>query len=95
MKTRTALVFGALVLGTVSAWAYEPSLLNMTVPSALQQGDIDLLFQHRFYGSVLDNPLTTLFGLEIGANVALGARYMILRVWWRGCSTPRAARRSR
>ena len=78
MKRRTALVLGTLILGTVSAWAYEPSLLNMTVPSALQQGDIDLLIQHRFYGSVLDNPLTTLFGLEIGANVALGARYMIL-----------------
>jgi len=78
MMRRIAMALGALVLGAASAWAYEPSLLNMTVPSALQQGDIDLLLQHRFDGSVLDNPLTTLFGLEIGADVGLGARYMIL-----------------
>jgi hypothetical protein len=50
----------------------------MTVPSGLSPGDLDVLFEHRFYGSALDAPLESLFGLAIGANVGFGARYMIL-----------------
>jgi hypothetical protein len=64
--------------GMPPAWAYETSLLNMTVPSQLAPGDLDVLFEHRFYGSALDAPLENLFGLAIGANVGFGARYMIL-----------------
>jgi hypothetical protein len=75
---RTLLLLGSLVAGIPRAWAYEPSLFNMTVPSALEAGDLDLLFEHRFYGSALDNPLQSLFGLAIGANVGFGARYLIL-----------------
>ena len=67
-----------LAAGATHAWAYEPSLLNMTVPSRLAPGDLDVLFEHRFYGSALDAPLENLFGLAIGANVGLGARYAIL-----------------
>jgi len=75
---RSTLLLATFVLGVSQAWAYEPSLLNMTVPSQLEPGDLDLLFEHRFYGSVLDNPLQNLFGLAIGANVGFGARYMIV-----------------
>jgi hypothetical protein len=75
---RVALLVGCLALGVSPAWAFEPGLLNMTVPSALQPGDLDLLFAHRFCGSVLESPLQNLFGLAIGANVGFGARWMIL-----------------
>ncbi len=68
----------ALAFVAAPAWAYEPSLLNMTVPSQLQPGDLDLLLEHRFYGDLLNNPLQNLFGLAVGANVGFGARYMIL-----------------
>ena len=77
-KTTTALVLALLALGAAGAAAYEPDFINMRVPSQLEQGDLDLLFEHRFYGSVLDNPLQDLFGLQVGANVGFGARYMIL-----------------
>ena len=75
---RAAVLLASLALGVPRAWAYEASLFNMSVPSSLEQGDLDVLFEHRFYGSVLDNPLQNLFGLAIGANVGFGARYMIL-----------------
>ena len=77
-KGRATLVLAVLVMGAAPAAAYEPDFINMRVPSQLEQGDLDLLFEHRFYGSVLDNPLQNLFGLQIGANVGFGARYMIL-----------------
>jgi len=67
-----------LVVGAARAAAYEPDFLNMRIPSRLEAGDLDLLFEHRFYGSVLDDPLQNLFGLAIGANVGFGARWMIL-----------------
>lgn len=76
MRRRSAIL--AFILAGAAAWAYEPSLLSMTVPSKLDPGTIDLILQHRFYGSVLDDPIHNLFGLAIGANVGFGARYMIL-----------------
>jgi hypothetical protein len=75
---KALLLLVGLAAGIPRAWAYEPSLFNMTVPSALEAGDLDVLLEHRFAGSVLDNPLQSLFGLAIGANVGFGARYMII-----------------
>jgi hypothetical protein len=78
MMRRKVLLVLLLLVGTAACWAYEPSLPNMTVPSTLGQGDLDALFVHRFLGSAFDNPLETLLGLTIGANVGFGARYMIV-----------------
>lgn len=39
---------------------------------------MELVFKHRFYGSVLSDPLATFFGLAIGANVGFAARYSII-----------------
>ncbi len=78
MMLRRALFAPILLLAAGAAWAYEPSLPNMTVPSTLTPGDLDVLFTHRFLGSAFDDPLQTLFGLSIGANVGIGARYMII-----------------
>jgi hypothetical protein len=36
------------------------------------------LIVHRFYGSLLDQPLQTFFGMTEGANVGLGARLMVM-----------------
>jgi hypothetical protein len=73
---RTWLAAALLFAAGAAAWAYEPSLLNLAVPSALQKGNLELLFLHRFYGSVLDRPLENLFGLSGGANVGIGARFV-------------------
>jgi len=67
-----------VLLGGAAAGAYEPSLLNLTVPSALQRGNLDLLILHRFRGSLLDQPLQNIFGLAGGANVGFGARLLVL-----------------
>ncbi len=75
---RLAAVLLGLALGTLPAWAYEPGFLNLDVPARLSPGDLDVLFEHRFFGSILDNPLQTLFGLSVGANVGFGARLMIV-----------------
>jgi len=68
---RCALAGALLLVAGAAAQAYEPSLLNLTVPSALQPGDLDLLILHRFYGSLLEQPL-------VGANVGFGARFLVV-----------------
>jgi hypothetical protein len=75
---RNWLAVALVFLAGAAAWAYEPSLFNLTVPSALWKGNLDLLILHRFYGSVLDQPLENLFGLAGGANVGFGARLMVV-----------------
>ncbi len=77
-RLAAALAAALLLLAGAGAWAYEPSLLNLTVPSALQRGNLDLLILHRFYGSLLDQPLQNLFGLTGGADVGIGARLMVV-----------------
>jgi hypothetical protein len=67
-----------LLAVSLPGFAYERGFLNLRSPSQLEPGDLDLLFEHRFYGSVLDDPLQSLFGLAIGANVGFGGRWMIL-----------------
>ncbi len=55
-------------------FAYEPSLINLTTPSGLSPWEGEISIFHRFYGSVLNSPLETVFGMEAGANVGLGMR---------------------
>jgi hypothetical protein len=73
---RKWLAAALLLAAGAAAWTYEPSLFNLTVPSALKDGNLDLLILHRFYGSVLNQPLENLFGLAGGANVGFGARFL-------------------
>ncbi len=76
MVSRKAWLAAALALLATAAWSYEPSLFNLTVPSSLEPGTLDLLILHRFYGSLLDQPLQSFFGMAEGANVGLGARFV-------------------
>lgn len=70
------LVLFFLLLGSVTnrLFAYEPSLINLTTPSGLSPWEGEISIFHRFYGSVLNSPLETVFGMEAGANVGLGMR---------------------
>lgn len=73
----------ALVLVVLAPWllsAYENGLPNILTPSALDPVSLELRFEHRFYGSIADDPLGTAFGLAGGANVYMGARLAV----WRG-----------
>jgi hypothetical protein len=75
---KKSLAAALLLLAGAAAWAYEPSLLNLTVPSALQPGQLDLLILHRFYGSLLEQPFQSFFGMALEANVGFGARFLVV-----------------
>jgi hypothetical protein len=79
MKTRIA-ALAALVMAPSLLMAYENSLPNVLTPSALEPVSLELQFEHRFYGSVTNDPLGTAFGLLEGVNAYMGARLAI----WRG-----------
>ncbi len=58
--------------------AYPLGMQNVKMPSPLNPGALEFDFQHRFMGSVLDNPLETFFGLDAGSNTYLGLKYTII-----------------
>ena len=61
----------------VGCVAYEPSMLNLTVPSALEPRQGEITIQHRFYGQVNEQPFQTFFGMDLGPNVGLMLRFPI------------------
>ncbi|KPK62281.1 hypothetical protein AMJ83_11280 [candidate division WOR_3 bacterium SM23_42] len=67
-----------LVTCTQLLLAFEPSALNLKVPSDLERSSMVFEIQHRFYGDLTEDPLENFFGLDVGANVNLGIRYAIL-----------------
>lgn len=77
MKKSFFAVLLLLALSSLSAMADARAMLNIKSPSALEanQGDLDIL--HRFFGSIFEQPLQSLFGINSGANVYIGYRYMI------------------
>lgn len=74
MRQFAKVLFVCLLLVPVSISAYEKSLLNMSVPSALEAGQMQVSVRHRFYGAVDDEPFSTFFGLRYGGNVGLALR---------------------
>ena len=56
----------------------EPDMLNIKNPTSLKQGQMEIKIQHRFYGKINGKPLDNFFGLDIGANIGLGIRYVVL-----------------
>jgi hypothetical protein len=61
-----------------SLFSFEPSALNLEVPSNLERNSVVFELQHRFYGDLTDDPLENFFGLDVGANVNLGLRYALV-----------------
>lgn len=58
--------------------AFEPSALNLRVPSHLDGNSLVLDIQHRAYGILTEDPLDNFLGLRLGANVNIGLRYAVL-----------------
>lgn len=71
------LLFGiSISLLTQLSFSYdEPSSFNLKAPTGIERGSAELRFQHRFYGKVNEEPLSSLFGMYAGANVGIGLRY--------------------
>jgi hypothetical protein len=74
MKKPAVIVFIAISF-TAAAPAFERDMLNLKTPSTLDAGNAVIDIQHRFYGTVGDDPVGTVLGMTGGANVHLGFRY--------------------
>ncbi|MEE8441106.1 MAG: hypothetical protein V3S41_05235, partial [Spirochaetia bacterium] len=66
-----AVVFAASAVGVL---AYEDNPLSVKLPSTLEALTFEVVLQHRFFGSVLDDPLGTALGTTAGANVRFAVR---------------------
>jgi hypothetical protein len=73
---------GILLLGIIATLcAYEPSMLTLATPAdAPQWRAIDISVAHRFYGKLIDKPLSNFLGIRSGAQVDIGVRYFL----WNG-----------
>ncbi len=70
-----------LTAAMVSAGQYENPMLNMTVPSGLENGQTYLEIEHKFSQSFYSYPKDDFFAvLNYGSNIKIGLRYMI----WEG-----------
>ncbi len=58
-------------------FSFEQDMLNLKVPSNLDQTDMVFSVFHRFYGEITEEPFNTFFGLDAGANVGIGLRYAV------------------
>ncbi|MCK4416546.1 MAG: hypothetical protein KAV99_00070, partial [Candidatus Latescibacteria bacterium] len=43
----------------------------------LEQRQAEFIVQHRFYGKITEEPVETFLGMDMGANVGIGLRYVI------------------
>lgn len=60
--------------------AYESGTFNLYHPSGIGKGEREIVISHRFYGKVNEDPIETLLGVDLGANVGLRFRYGLLDV---------------
>lgn len=58
--------------------SYDSGMLNLRVPTNLEQGQAEFVVKHRFYGKISDETWDTFFGMDGGANVGISFRYSIL-----------------
>jgi hypothetical protein len=72
------IMFFALFLCVQGIFAFEPSALNLRVPSNLDGNALVFDVQHRFYGILTEETFDNFFGLDLGGNVNLGLRYAVL-----------------
>lgn len=74
------------------AAAYGDNFFNLDTPLyGLSEGDYEFSMNHRFYGAALkDDPLKSFLGLDDGANVRFGLRYVAMSGFDIGISHERA-----
>lgn len=58
--------------------AYQDSYYSLATPTQLFKGEGEVNLVHRFNGEVAKDPLDTFFGLDDGANVMMGFRYVVV-----------------
>lgn len=77
---RILLIVAALMLAAAaSADQYEAPMLNMDVPSGLQQNQLYFTFEHNFLQSLRTYPSDDVFAvLDNGANLGINLRYRII-----------------
>jgi hypothetical protein len=75
---KKSLLVASLFLLAQLLFAFEPSALNLRVPSGLDRNSLVLDIQHRVYGVLTEDPFENLFGLDMGANASIGVRYALL-----------------
>ena len=69
-----ALVSISVLLATASG--YENGMLNLEVPySGMEKGSLEFSVNHRFRGDAFEDPFGDFFGMDLGANVAIGLKY--------------------
>lgn len=66
----------ALILSPLTLSATRLSLPDISIPPDLHRSTLELEIQHRFYGVLTQQPLSTFAGVDYGADVSLGLRYV-------------------
>jgi len=77
----TARLITIAVISVLSATAsgYENGMLNLEVPySGMEKGSLEFSVNHRFRGDAFEDPFGNFFGMDLGANVAIGLKYFPL-----------------
>lgn len=69
-----AVLLAAMLCVALPLVAYQDAGFTVFSPSSLSSGESELSIFHRFQGAVDEDVWNTLFGLNAGANVALGYR---------------------
>jgi hypothetical protein len=72
MVRKACLVLLVLPLLLSRAEALHLSAGNLNLPGSSLVEKTEIIFEHRFYGNAGDDPLYNFFGMDAGANVALG-----------------------
>jgi hypothetical protein len=81
MKKFALVLLVIFAAAPVFAVQYENPMLNMTVPSGLDDGYMYLEIGHKFFQSFYKYPSDDFFALlNYGSNISIGMRYMI----WQG-----------
>ena len=57
--------------------SYEVSMPNLLVPTNMDPLHFEFVIQHRFEGALADKPLKNFFGMDKGAVVKLGLRFLM------------------
>jgi hypothetical protein len=77
-KTNFLLIVLTALPGLI--FSYEKyAMLNLSVPSDLEERQMQFSIAHRFYGVATEKPLETFFGMHGGANPGLGVHVVVAK----------------
>ncbi len=76
MDVKKAWLF--LLFQPIVLFSYELGMPNVNTPSVLNRSSVEISIAHRFYGVATKDPLSSLLGMDTGANVSAGISYEII-----------------